>query len=77
MLFNWIKFLWKTGESGNGDCPSIMQVDGGYVLVGKTLGNEALSQIHAVGRANNSGIGADETAVFLPADVIDRIRKTA
>jgi hypothetical protein len=76
MRFDWIKFLWKTGDSGNGDCPSIMQVDGGYILVGKNLSQDAVDQIHAVGRANNSGIGPDETAVFLPADVIDRIRET-
>ncbi|GIM96216.1 hypothetical protein [Paractinoplanes toevensis] len=74
MSFDWIKFLWKSGDSGNGDCPSIMEVDGGYVLVGKVLDEQALAQVHTVGRANNSGIGADETAVFLPADVIDRIR---
>ncbi|MEU4236811.1 lipid A biosynthesis lauroyl acyltransferase [Actinoplanes sp. NPDC026619] len=77
MLFDRIQFLWKSSSSGNGDCPSIMQVDGGYVLVGKVLDGEALAQVHAIGQANNSGIGADETAVFLPADVIDRIRETA
>ncbi len=74
MNVDWIKFLWKTGDSGNGDCPSLIKVDGGYVTVGKILSADELAQITAVGRANNSGIGADETAVFLPADVIDRLR---
>jgi hypothetical protein len=73
-MFQKIEFMWKSGESGNGDCPSIMAVDGGYVLVGKNLDETTIAQIHSVGRANNSGIGTDETAVFLPADVIDRIR---
>ena len=73
-MFELIEFLWKSGNSGNGDCPSILKVDGGYVLVGKNLDEEATAQIRAVGHSNNSGIGADETAVFLPADVIDRIR---
>ena len=73
-MFQNIEFMWKTGESGNGDCPSIMKVDGGYVLVGKNLTEDAAAQIHAAGRANNSGISSDETAVFLPADVIDRLR---
>lgn len=76
-MYNRIEFMWKTGHSGNGDCPSLMKVDGGYVTVGKTLDADTLAQIHAVGRANNSGIGPDETAVFIPADVIDQIRGTA
>lgn len=76
-MYTNIHFMWKTGDSGNGDCPSLMQVDGGYITVGKTLDPDTLAQIHAVGRANNSGIGADETAVFLPADVIDRLRGQA
>jgi hypothetical protein len=73
-LFENIQFLWKTSASGNGDCPSILKVDGGYVLVGKNLDEQTAAQIAAVGRAHNSGIGIDETAVFLPADVIDRLR---
>jgi hypothetical protein len=69
-----IEFLWKTENSGNGDCPSILKVDGGYVLVGKNLDEQTTAQIATAGRANNSGVGSDETAVFLPADVIDRLR---
>lgn len=76
-MYNNIDFMWKTRGSGNGDCPSLMKVDGGYITVGKTLDAETLAQIHAVGKAHDSGIGPDETAVFLPADVIDRIRETA
>ncbi len=68
-MFAKTKFMWKTDSSGNGDCPSITEVDGGYVLVGKNLDAATTEQIAAVGRANNSGIGPDETAVFLPADV--------
>jgi hypothetical protein len=74
-MYGNIEFLWKTGESGNGDCPSLMKVEGGYIGVGRILDGDTLAQIHAVGRANNSGIGAGETAVFIPADVIDRIRE--
>ncbi len=73
-MFKKTEFMWKAESSGNGDCPSIIEVDGGYVLVGKNLDAASTAQIAAVGRANNSGIGADETAVFLPADVIDRLR---
>jgi hypothetical protein len=72
-----LKFLWKTPGSGNGDCPSLFKTDGGYIAVGKLLNSEDLAEVHAVGRANNSGIGADETAVFIPADVLDRLREIA
>ena len=72
-----LKFLWKTEDSGNGDCPSLFKTDGGYIAVGKILNSEDLDQVHAAGRANNSGIGADETAVFIPADVLDRLREIA
>lgn len=73
-MFQKIEFMWKTDTSGNGDCESILAVDGGYVLVGKVLDDATRAQIHGVGRANNSGIGSDETAVFVSADVIDRLR---
>lgn len=73
-MFKSIEFLWKTASSGNGDCPTLMKVDGGYVGVGKVLDAEETAQVLAVARAYNSGIGPDETAVFFPADVIDRLR---
>lgn len=74
-MYDNIEWLWKTISSGDGDCPSLMKVDGGYLAVGKTLDADTAEQAAAVGRAHNSGIGADETAVFIPADVIDRIRE--
>jgi hypothetical protein len=72
-----LEFLWKTSDSGNGDCPSLFKTTGGYIAVGKILNSDDLAQVHTAGRANNSGIGADETAVFIPADVLDRLRETA
>lgn len=72
-----LEFLWKTYGSGNGDCPSLFKTDGGYIAVGKLLNSDDLAQVHTAGRANNSGIGADETAVFIPADVLDRLREIA
>lgn len=73
-VFDKIEWLWKTRGSGDGDCPSLMRADGGYVVVGRDLDADSVAQIRAVGRANHSGVGSDETAVFVPADVIDRIR---
>jgi hypothetical protein len=68
-----IKFLWKTDGSANGECPALLAVDGGHIVVGKVLSAEEVAAVRAVTEANNSGIGADEVAVFLPADVLNRL----
>jgi hypothetical protein len=70
-----IRFMWKDGESGAGDCHAIYQVDGGYILVGDILGTDEISQVKAVGEDNNSGIAATETAMFVKANVLDRLRE--
>lgn len=69
-----INFMWKDSSSGVGDCPALYQTDDGYVIVGKTLNADDLAQVRAAGSAHNSGIGADETALFVPANVLDRLR---
>jgi hypothetical protein len=64
-----IKFLWKDGDSRTGGCPGLHIVEEGpegYVVVGKNT-NPAL-------RAQISEISDDETAVFVPANVLDRLR---
>lgn len=72
-----LEFMWKDVASGNGDCPALYKVDGGHIVVGKLLTGDDLAQVQSVGEAHNSGIGADETAVFLPANVLDRLRESA
>jgi hypothetical protein len=72
-----LEFMWKDGNSGNGDCPALYKVEGGHIVVGKLLDADDLAQVRNVGEANNSGIGTDETAVFLPANVLDRLRESA
>lgn len=73
-----LQFLWKWDGSGNGDCPSAFKAtrDGaaGYILVGSNLNADETAHVAALGRAHNSGIAGTETAVFVPADVIDRFR---
>lgn len=68
-----IQFLWKDGDSANGECPALFKVDGGYIGVGKALTAEESAQVRALGEANNSGIASDEVAVFFPANVLDRL----
>jgi hypothetical protein len=61
-----IKFMWKTRESATGNCPALYKAPGGYVVQGKALDAETKTQLRQ--------FGGDEDAVFVPADVIDRIK---
>ena len=64
-----IKFMWKTGGSNVGNCPAMYEAPGGYVVQGKLIDDETRAQLR--------DLGGDETAVFVPADVSDRIRGMA
>ena len=61
-----IKFMWKTDGSAVENCPALYKAPGGYVVQGKVLDAET--------RAALRQVGGDEDAVFVPADVIDRIK---
>jgi hypothetical protein len=61
-----LKFMWKDEGSNVGNCPAMYEADGGYVIQGKLLGEATLAQLR--------DLGGDETAVFVPANVIERIR---
>jgi hypothetical protein len=58
--------MWKDLGSNVGDCPALYQVPGGYVVQGKLLGDQT--------RLRLRDMGSDETAVFVPANVLDRLR---
>jgi hypothetical protein len=64
-----ITFMWKDDDSNVGDCPAIYEAPGGYVIQGKFIDDETRAQLR--------DLGGDETAVFVPANVIDRIRDLA
>ena len=64
-----LQFMWKDANSRTGNCPGLHRVtDGteGYVVVGKSTDPGV--------RAMIAEIGDDETAVFVPANVLDRLR---
>ena len=61
-----IEFMWKTDGSAVENCPALYRAPGGYVVQGKTLDAET--------RAALRQHGTDEDAVFVPADVIERIK---
>ena len=66
MQFTEIEFLWKTRDSGGGGCPSLSRVQGGYVVNGVPIDEET--------RARIPHTAEGEAAVFVPADVLDRLR---
>jgi hypothetical protein len=64
-----ITFMWKDEGSGGGGCPALYEAPGGYVVQGKTLDPET--------RARLRQLAGDEDAVFVPANVLDRLGKLA
>ena len=62
-----IEFQWKTRESYTGNCPArykVTEAPGGFVIQGKRIDEATRAQLR--------DLGADEDAVWVPADVIDR-----
>ena len=69
MRLDNLEYLWKDDGSGGGGCPALDRVldNGvtGYVVQGKTLDDAT--------RATLRQLAADEDAVFVPANVLDRL----
>jgi hypothetical protein len=66
-----LEFMWKDAGSGGGGCPALYRAtpDGfpeGYIVQGKKL-DEAT-------RAKLRQLLDDEDAVFVPANVLDRLK---
>ena len=67
--------MWKDANSWTGDCPALYKTNGGYyVQVKKVTDPEVRARLEALGRQNDSALGADEEFGFVPANVIDRVR---
>jgi hypothetical protein len=62
-----LTWMWKDKNSGGGGCPALYSVDGGYVVQGVKLDAATREQLRQL--AN------DEDAVFVPANVLDRLRE--
>lgn len=62
-----IEYLWKDTNSGGGGCPAIYRAPGGYVVQGVTLDEETRAQLR--------DLADGETAVYVPANVLDRLRE--
>jgi hypothetical protein len=61
-----ITFKFKDGNSVGGACPAFYEAPGGGVFQGKTLDAETRAQLR--------DLAVDEDAVFIPQNIIDRIR---
>jgi hypothetical protein len=62
-----IRFLWKDDDSQQGNCPAIYEAPGGYVVQGVALDAETRAQLR--------NLADSEDAVFVPANVLDRLRE--
>ena len=58
--------MWKDSGSNVGNCPAMYKAPGGYVIQGKALDEATRAQLR--------DLGGDEDGVFVPANVIDRIK---
>lgn len=56
--------MWKDRDSHIGDCPALYEAPGGYAVQGKRLDASARARLT---------LGAGEDAVYVPANVIDRL----
>jgi hypothetical protein len=59
--------MWKDADSAQGDCPAIYEAPGGYVVQGVALDAETRAQLR--------NLADSEDAVFVPANVLDRLRE--
>jgi hypothetical protein len=51
-----------------------MRAPGGYVVQGKTLSAATFAGVRKITAAHDKATGPDETAVFIPGNLIDQIR---
>lgn len=69
MEFDKVEFMWKDSNSNTGDCPALSRVDGGYLVTGKVVGDDTRAKV-----AQFAGVSGDETVVFVPDNILDRLR---
>lgn len=60
-----LEFLWKDSGSQTNNCPSLYRTDGGYVVQGVKIDDET--------RQTLRDLGANEDAVYVPSNVLDRL----
>lgn len=66
MEFAFIEFMWADTGSGGGGSPALYKVPGGYAVQGKKIGPQTRAQVR--------NLTEDEDVVFVPDNVLDRLR---
>ncbi len=66
MEFEFIEFMWADAASGGGGSPALYKVEGGYAVQGKKIGSQTRAQVR--------NLTDDEDVVFVPDNVLDRLR---
>lgn len=61
-----LDFMWKDAGSNVQGCPALYRTSGGYVVQGIKLTDEERAQLRQ--------LADDEDGVFVPANVLDRLR---
>lgn len=61
-----LRFLWKDIDSIGGSCPALYETKGGYVVQGVRLTPDERAQLR--------DLADSEDAVFVPANVLDRLK---
>lgn len=61
-----LTYLWKDDNSGMNGCPSLYATEGGYVVQGIQLTDDERAQLR--------NLADNEDAVFVPANVLDKLR---
>ena len=62
-------YMWKDSGSVGGSCPALYKTDGGYVVQGVRLSHEERAQLR--------DLADNEEGVFVPTNVLDRLRDLA
>lgn len=62
-----LAFLWKDRDSGSSGCPALYRTQGGYVVQGIKLTDDERAQLRQ--------FADGEDGVFVPANVLDRLRE--
>jgi hypothetical protein len=58
--------MWKDEGSNTNDCPALYKTDAGYVVQGVKIDDATRAQLRQVADS--------EDAVFVPANVLDRLK---